>query len=140
MTTYLFSPQMIRSLLLGLLTLTFFACEGESLGDAATNEVVVEGQLAEVTQAPVPENWNEIRMAIGYPDAAAQQGIEGMVVARVLVDKDGRYLRHELVKNDHVLLGDAVETELKALRFSPAHQDGEAVQAWVMIPFNFKLQ
>jgi TonB family protein len=90
-------------------------------------------------EPPVPINLMEIRQSIGYPKPAAEAGLEGLVVARVLVEKDGSYLQHELVKSVDPRLDQAVVDQLPTLSFEPATKDGQPVRFWVNIPFRFKL-
>ncbi len=93
----------------------------------------------EVDRGPGPLNMAEVQRAIGYPQEARDQGIEGMVVARILVDESGNYVRHEWAKAEPALLVEAVEQEIAQLEFTPAQKDGKPVWFWVNLPFNFKL-
>lgn len=106
--------------------------------------LVAEPELTEpvaVDQPPVPTNFTEIQKKIGYPKAARDQGIQGQLIARVLVDEDGSYLRHEWVKAEPQMqiLAEAVTDKIPQLRFQPAQKDGQPIRFWVNIPFNFKL-
>lgn len=92
-----------------------------------------------VDQEPVPKNLTEIRRKIEYPAEAVQEGIAGTVVARVLVDKQGEYVRHKIVKEIHPALAAAVGKYLPGLLFEPAKQKGDSVMYWMNIPFPFKL-
>ncbi len=95
--------------------------------------------LVEVDTAPIPTNFEQIQREVGYPREAADQGVEGTVVARVLLDESGKYVKHEIVKGDHALLVSAVEAKIGMLECSPALKAGKAVRFWVSLPFNFKL-
>ena len=98
------------------------------------------GGQAEASDAPKPLNFREVQAAIGYPEALREAGIQGMVVARILVGKDGRYQQHEIAKSDAPELQAAVEPHLAALQFEPLRDaEGQAVAAWVNLPFRFKL-
>ena len=88
---------------------------------------------------PKPLNMREVQKVIGYPKIAREAGIEGSVVARILVDTDGSYIRHEIVHASHPVLEGVVEQHLSLLQFNPAVKDGKAVKFWVNLPFNFKL-
>ena len=95
--------------------------------------------VLDADQPPVPVNLMEIRQAIGYPQSAAEAGIEGMVVARILVDEKGAYLKHKLVKTLDPRLDQAVADQLSRLTFEPATYQGQPVKFWVNLPFSFKL-
>lgn len=93
----------------------------------------------EVEHIAVPLNMAELQKAIGYPKAAHDSKIEGMVALRVLVDTEGEYLRHEVVNEAPEVLIDAVEKAISQLKFKPSMDKGVAVKSWVTIPFTFKL-
>ena len=84
-------------------------------------------------QLPTPKNyeplWNEAR------DRHAGPG--GTLVVRVRVDAQGRYVEHRMLKSAHPDLRHSVEALLPLLDFVPAYHQGEAVPAWVNIPFRF---
>lgn len=92
-----------------------------------------------VDQAPVPQNLTEVYQAIGYPKAAAKANKEGKVLVKILIDKDGGYVKHEFLQNPDPDFTEAIEPHLAGLRFSPAQKDGKAVRFWVTLPFLFKL-
>ena len=95
--------------------------------------------LIEVDTQPIPTNMGQVQKAIGYPKEAREHGVEGTVIARVLLDETGKYVKHEIVKGDHELLISAVEAKIEMLECSPALKAGKAVRFWVNLPFNFKL-
>ena len=92
-----------------------------------------------VEEEPRPVNMDELRKLIGYPTQAAEAGIKGKVVVRVLVDKTGKYQRHVVYKDPHPILTRAVESKLDRLVFTPGIQNKQPVKVWVTIPFDFQL-
>ena len=92
-----------------------------------------------VEKEPAPVNMDDIKKLIGYPATAREAEIEGKVVLRILVGKDGRYVKHIVVKNPHPMLTKEVEKHLHALTFTPGIQAGKPISVWVTIPFDFKL-
>ena len=92
-----------------------------------------------VEQEPAPVNMDEIKKLVGYPREAAEAGIQGQVVARVLVGKDGKYISHKIVNQVHSSLADAVGKHIPKLKFTPAIHEGRPIVFWVNIPFNFKI-
>ncbi|MEM6805223.1 MAG: TonB family protein, partial [Bacteroidota bacterium] len=92
-----------------------------------------------VDKEPEPQNISEIRNAIGYPEEAINENIEGTVVVRVLVDETGKYVKHEIVKEIHPALAKAVGDQVANINFTPAQQGEKAVKYWVNLPFPFKL-
>ncbi len=97
-------------------------------------------QFIYADEEPKPLNLAEVNQAIGYPDSARNQNIEGRVVARILIDKEGNYVKHTITNSVDSLLVQAVEEHINEITFTPAKQNGEPIMYWMNIPFNFKLQ
>lgn len=93
-----------------------------------------------VEKEPQPVNLTEIRKNISYPPQAKEAGITGKVILRILVNKEGEYDKHIVVKSPHKLLTDACVEQVKNLKFTPGIQAGKPIKVWVTIPFDFKLQ
>lgn len=74
-----------------------------------------------------------------YPELAKMARIEGSVLVRVLVAKDGRVKNVVLLKGAHPLLDQAALAASRQAIFKPAIQHHEPVAAWVNIPFRFSL-
>ncbi|MEM6800331.1 MAG: TonB family protein [Bacteroidota bacterium] len=91
------------------------------------------------SREPEPYNIHNVKMMIGYPQIARDQGIQGTVLRRVLVSKDGTYIKHKLMNSSLKYLTEAVERHIDKLKFTPAVQDFKPIEFWVNIPFNFKL-
>jgi protein TonB len=113
-------------------------------GDGEVPVVVAEPEPSPdefifVSEEPQPLNMDDVRKIIGYPEIARDAGIEGQVVVRVLVDEKGNYRKHKMIKKVHPILAEAVESNLKQLKFSPAIQGNKPIKFWVNIPFRFKL-
>ncbi len=77
-----------------------------------------------------------------YPRAELMQGTQGSVLLRVLVGIDGSPLEVTIEKSsgNRNLDRSAREQVLKRWKFEPALQDGVAVQAYGLVPIDFKLQ
>lgn len=93
----------------------------------------------EVQKAPVPVNLSSVKSSIHYPQSAIDQGIEGRVVANILVGKNGEVIRIGSVSGPSIFK-DEVRDKVYDLTFTPALQNGQTVKCWVSVPFNFKLQ
>ncbi|MCS6790092.1 MAG: energy transducer TonB [Bacteroidia bacterium] len=93
-----------------------------------------------VEKEPQPVNMDDIKRRIGYPPLAKEAGIQGKVIVRVLVGKNGKYEKHLILKSPHKVLTEAVERELPNLEFTPGIQAGKPIKVWVTIPFDFRLQ
>ena len=74
------------------------------------------------------------------PRRLVAQQVEGRVVVRALVDKNGRVERVEVVESKPPNVFD--QHVLEAVRrweFQPASYEGKAVKTWIELPFNFEL-
>lgn len=96
-------------------------------------------EVIETDQQPIPLNLYAVHLKIGYPSKAYRKGIEGLVVARVLVNHNGEYVTHKIMTKAPQILIDAVEEELPSLRMTPAVKEGQAISFWVNIPFRFQV-
>ena len=73
-----------------------------------------------------------------YPEIAKQAGVEGDVLLRVLVGRDGSVVK-ALVARSVVMLDEAALDGIRRWKFSPALQNGHPVAVWVGIKVHFSL-
>lgn len=117
-------------------------------GTVPVIEVAIEpaGEIAGpvVTGGPLPSATLEYVRAPAprYPIAALRDRAEGTVMLRVLVDTDGTPIEVLIEKSsgDRNLDKEARQHVLKSWRFKPAMQNGQAVQAYGLVPIDFTLQ
>lgn len=74
-----------------------------------------------------------------YPPRLRALGIEGDVVARVIVLSDGSVAGGELVEAAHDDFAAAVRAALRGARFHPARLHGEPVSSWVTLKLHFRI-
>jgi periplasmic protein TonB len=74
-----------------------------------------------------------------YPELAQMSKIEGTVIVRVLVGKDGKVKDAILGKGVNDMLDQAAIDAAKHYVFQPAMQNKKPVAVWVAIPFKFSL-
>ncbi len=75
----------------------------------------------------------------GYPAAAKQEGVSGVVIVQILVDESGKVVKAEPVCGHPLLAKEAVAAALKA-RFTPTLLSGLPVKVSGVITYNFVLQ
>jgi TonB family protein len=92
-----------------------------------------------VDQEPMAINLDQVKMAIGYPSEAKEKEISGKVFVKILLNEEGRYVRHIVLKDPHAILTKAVEAGLPQLQFTPAIKAGKAIPYWMTIPFEFRM-
>jgi protein TonB len=75
-----------------------------------------------------------------HPAALRERGIEGAVLLRVKVDMQGRPADVQLLAGSGWRLFDeAALQQVRACRFIPAKQGGQAIDSWVEFPVRFAL-
>ena len=74
-----------------------------------------------------------------YPPLARELGIEGTVMLRILVSKEGRVLDC-IVMSGNPMLVDAAIVAARTAVFSPALQQQKPVAVWVQLPIVFSLK
>lgn len=75
-----------------------------------------------------------------YPELAQRAGIEGRVIVKIWVDKEGKPHKAIVLKSDAKIFDQAAINAAMQYRFTPAIMNHGPVAVWVVIPFTFKLQ
>lgn len=76
---------------------------------------------------------------IQYPEAALKKKIEGTVVVKIIIEKDGTVSNPEIFRNPGGGLGEeAVRVILMMPKWKPALSNGEPVRTRMMIPVRFR--
>jgi TonB family protein len=83
---------------------------------------------------------NYIKENLKYPDDAKRDSIQGRVIVRFAVTKDGDVEQISVLKGVHPLLDkEAIRVVSTLPKFKPGMQGGKPVAVWYMIPVNFDL-
>jgi TonB family protein len=84
--------------------------------------------------------FKEIQNNIKYPQIAREAGIEGKVIVRAFINKNG-YVENCKIENGipNTGLNDAAIAALKKTKFTPANQKEKPVGVWISIPIFFRL-
>ncbi|MEM6803726.1 MAG: energy transducer TonB [Bacteroidota bacterium] len=125
----LINSAICKQLLFSFFILSFFSLSTLS----------AQNKAEKIDQYPQCTNLAEVQQAIGYPKAAAKEGIEGKVFVKVKVDTEGKVVSSEILKGSPEALAESVEPHIKSLTFTPSQKDGKAVATMLTIPFMFKL-
>lgn len=84
---------------------------------------------------------SSISQNLKYPTVAQENGIQGKVIVRFKVEKDGSISDVEIVRSlDPACDKEAIRLIKLLPRFIPAKQNGVAVAVWYTLPIAFKLQ
>lgn len=81
----------------------------------------------------------QIQKNLVYPKTAQQNGIEGKVVVRVLVSKEGLPLKCFIQSSDSKLLDEEAMNVIMKSKFKPASQNNQKIHCWLSVPIIFKL-
>lgn len=77
---------------------------------------------------------------IKYPAECEKQGVQGRVILRIVIDKDGSVTDIEVAKSVHPLLdAEAVRVASSMPRWQPATKDGQPVRIRYSLPITFSL-
>lgn len=91
--------------------------------------------------SPIPIGGTvQLYKALIYPEAARKAGIEGHVVVKVNIDKDGEILNAFVSHSLDSACDEAALNAVKSVKWNPAQKDGNAITAWYKIPIFFRLQ
>jgi TonB family protein len=75
-----------------------------------------------------------------YPDSAKAHNIQGKVIVRFIVNKDGNVVEPEILKGvDPLLDAEALRVVNKLKEFAPGTQGGKPVSVYYMVPISFTL-
>ena len=92
-------------------------------------------------EAPQPiGGFRAIQQNIVYPEIAREAGIEGKVVIRAFIDKNGNVQECEVDQGiPNTGLNEAAINAIKRTKFKPAMQRDRKVGVWISIPLFFRL-
>jgi TonB family protein len=115
---------------------------GTEEGNGTTGIVIPEGG----DDTPVPfEAVEQIPVLVTratpvYPPMAVMAGIEGRVVIKMLVGKDGHVHEAAVESSQAECLNDAALEAARGYLFTPAYMNNGPVSVWITVPFSFKLK
>ncbi|MCP3957150.1 MAG: energy transducer TonB [bacterium] len=98
-------------------------------GDAKIHTVEGDVEKPVRTHGPAP----------AYPETARKDRIQGRVIAKTVISTEGTIESVEIVESLGEEFDTAVREVLKEWRFEPAKLDGEPVDVYYNLTFNFKL-
>jgi len=92
-----------------------------------------------VNKPPYVDN-SQIMSKLQYPELAKKAGLEGKVVLRVLVRRNGSVKKYLVESTDSELFNKAAGDAVMKTQFLPALQNGKPVACWLSVPISFKLR
>ena len=82
---------------------------------------------------------NDLQRNLFYPEEARRNNIEGVVMVRALISKNGTVISSQIDRCDHPSLCDAARNAVMLLKAQPAMQKGKPIAVWIQIPIMFRL-
>lgn len=86
-----------------------------------------------------PKPVQNIQSLVVYPEVAKRTNLEGKVTCDVLIGKDGKVQKVDVVKTDNEIFNSAAKDAFYKARFTPGRQNGTPVTVWQTISIVFKL-
>ena len=137
MLTTLKTPRLTRTLIIA--TALLLLAGGAALAGGGKKAKHAEGEKIYAVEGDVQKPKRTGGPVPPYPEIAKEERIEGTVVTRILIEKDGTVSRAEVVQS----LGEPFdELALEAVRqwsFEPASLEGDAVRVHYNITINYRL-
>lgn len=116
-------------------------------GTGGNNEVSIEQDIQIEDEGPpadfVPyEKEPQIvkRVEPKYPELAMRAGIEGKVIVKIWVDKEGKVKQVVVLKSDAEIFNEPSIEAAKQFVFTPAYMNNGPVAVWVSFPFRYTLK
>jgi len=114
----------------------------EGLENEQNAKIINEnGYFERVDIMPEPiGGMTSIQEKLTYPELAKKAGVQGTVTIKVYVDKNGNVTNTELLKGIGSGCDEVAIKAIKKIKFRPAKQAGQLVNAQLVVPVNFRLE
>ena len=119
--------------------------EGEEIPDPESRiaklDLIERGPIMEfVDQTPtIVGGLSTLYLNIEYPQAARDNGVQGLSVLVFVVEKDGSTTDIQVMKSLHPACDSAAVAAVRRTLFKPGRQNGEIVRVKMRLPIRFKL-
>ncbi|MFC1559771.1 energy transducer TonB [Candidatus Margulisiibacteriota bacterium] len=139
--TILIFPKVMDTGSTSTLVFTESVVEVRAVPQAKT--VAAEKVVPKASPLPLPIAPSRVLYSVApvYPSAARTKGIEGVVMVKALIGKDGKLIRTQVKRSSGSnVLDAAAVSSLGSWKFSPAKRGVGSVKSWLEIPFKFVLR
>lgn len=93
----------------------------------------------ELDLKPEVANMADFQRSLVFPIELQSIGLNGKVVLKVVMDKEGKVESWVVKSSTHKLFTQEVERKIRILRMSPAIYKGKPIRYWMMVPVVFNL-
>ena len=84
---------------------------------------------------------NPVRQIMpAYPDSAVRVELQGTVLLHILVTKEGKVKDAVVLKSDADIFNQPAIDAAMRWEFTPALKQEQPVEAWIVLPFKFRLK
>lgn len=97
--------------------------------------------LESMSPAEVVGGIASVYKNLKYPDLARRQKLQGQVVAKVYIDKDGNVAKIQLLKTANEVFNEEVfRTLTEEVTYKPAMMNGKPVSSSLIVPVKFEIK
>ena len=137
---------MKRILILCMMISCSFVLKAQSTArtDSVVREIKVDSFMMVEVESEFPgglRGWNAfLSSTLVYPKKAIRKNIQGQVIARFIIEKDGSLSNIEIISGPKELWPAVLDVLKQSPNWKPAFQNGQKVKSYKNQPFNFKLE
>ncbi len=104
----------------------------------------MQGDQADIKKCSGEKLFQYIFANLKYPEEAKKNGVQGTVIAKFIVQKDGTIGTIMILRDPGTGLGDAAKQVLRSMnsmpeKWIPGIQRGKAVNVYYTLPIKFEL-
>jgi len=110
-------------------------------GEVAVQPVITIDENAPPAEFQIVEKQPALVRSVPaqYPELALRVGLEGTVIVKMWVDREGKVRQASVEKSDNGMFDQPALDAAKQFVFTPAYMNSGPVSVWVRVPFHFKL-
>ena len=111
-------------------------------GDGAAAGDLNEDSVGEFVPVETPARFDRAELAriLVYPEEAKEEGLEGTVIVKVEVDKNGKPLQALVERSTEEIFEENAVKAAMSLTYTPAVQNGYPLKMWITFPISFVLE
>jgi TonB family protein len=121
-------------------TLRFIPKDVDSSNDIYHDDFIPEPEKFIAVEVPPSCDLKQLQTSIVYPERARMANIEGKVIIRIWIDKNGKVKSPQVIYSDSILFNDSALKSVLSCSFTAAIQEGKPVGCWMTIPIKYTLQ
>ncbi len=134
-------PEKLRQDSLDLAQLTSFESPYIASSLRAEDSVIINNPFGVMKIDSEPSvDIRELQYNAHYPSVAVRGGIEGIVVLRVLIDREGNCIKGFVIQSTSELFNRSAMQAARYTKFTPAFLNGLPILRWMEIPIRYRIR